>query len=112
MDREHASRGSFVVALICFVLIAATCLVLLITTLVVWLSALTGSMIAATLIVSGLCFVLAVTIYLLALREPLARIQDQIETIYEVAHAAREGYEWVTDKVLMFLKVREALREK
>lgn len=112
MDREKPPQGNFAVALICFVLIAATCVVLLITTLVIWLSSLTGSMIAATLIVSGICFVLALMIYLLALRAPLERIQDQIDTIYEVARAARQGYEWVSDRVSMLLKLREILREK
>lgn len=112
MDPENASHGSFVITLIGFMLIAATGFVLLITTLVVWLSALTGSMIAATLIVSGICFALAGAIYLLALRDPLSRIQDQIDTIYDVARTAREGYKWVTDKVLMLLRLRDVLREK
>ena len=102
------SGGRFLVALLAFALTAATGIVLLLTTLVVWLSALTGSLVTATLIVSGLCFLLAAAIYALALRAPIDRIQDQVETIYDVAHAAKTGYEWLSGKLQLFLAVREA----
>ncbi len=99
MDRGNKPRGNFALGLIWFVLIAATGVGLLIMSLVVWLSALTGSMIAALLIVSGICFLLAGTIYFLTLRETLSRIQHQIDTVYEVARAAHAAYEWLTDKL-------------
>ena len=35
------------------------------------------------------------------------RIRDQVETVYDVARAAKEGYEWLTDKFLLFMKLRE-----
>ena len=106
------SGGRFLVALLAFALTAATGIVLLLTTLVVWLSALTGSLVTATLIVSGLCFLLAAAIYALALRAPIDRIQDQVETIYDVAHAAKTGYEWLSGKLQLFLAVREELRKE
>lgn len=105
MERQTPSVGAFILFLIFFVLVAATAVVLLITTLVAWMAELTGSMIAARLIVSGFCFLLAAAIYLFALRAPFARLQDQIETVYGVARAAREGYEWITEKALMLLKM-------
>lgn len=46
-------------------------------------------------------------IYLLAIREGVERIRDQVETVYDVARAAKEGYEWLTDKFLLFMKLRE-----
>mgnify|MGYP001126967376 CR=1 FL=1 len=98
------SGGRFLVALLAFALTAATGIVLLLTTLVVWLSALTGSLVTATLIVSGLCFLLA--------RAPIDRIQDQVETVYDVAHAAKTGYEWLSGKLQLFLAVREELRKE
>ena len=104
------SGGRFLVALLAFALTAATGIVLLLTTLVVWLSALTGSLVTATLIVSGLCFLLAAAIYALALRAPIDRIQDQVETIYDVAHAAKTG--WLSGKLQLFLAVREELRKE
>ena len=85
------SGGRFLVALLAFALTAATGIVLLLTTLVVWLSALTGSLVTATLIVS---------------------IQDQVETVYDVAHAAKTGYEWLSGKLQLFLAVREELRKE
>lgn len=105
MDRGTTPRGNFALGLIWFVLIAATGVMLLITSLVVWLSVLTGSMIAALLIVSGFCFLLAGMIYFLALRDTLSRIQEQIDTVYEVAHAARMGYEWLTEKLGLWMSV-------
>lgn len=39
-------------------------------------------------------------------------IQDQVETIYDVAHAAKTGYEWLSGKLQLFLAVREELRKE
>lgn len=101
--REEPTPGRFVVALLLFVLLAATCLLLLLAALVFWLAALTGSMAAAALIVGGGCLLLAAVVWLAALREPLARIGEQLETVYEVARTAREGYRWITAKALPLL---------
>lgn len=101
--REEPTPGRFVVALLLFVLLAATCLLLLLAALVFWLAALTGSMAAAALIVGGACLLLAVVVWLAVLREPLARIGEWLETVYEVARTAREGYRWITSKVLPLL---------
>lgn len=95
--------GRFVVALLLFVLLAATCLLLLLAALVFWLATLTGSMAAAALIGGGGCLLLAAVVWLAALREPLARIGERLETVYEVARTAREGYRWITAKVLPLL---------
>ena len=58
-------------------------------------------------VVALLLFVLlAATCLLLllaALREPLARIGERLETVYEVARTAREGYRWITAKALPLL---------
>ena len=102
-EREACAPGRFIVALVLFVLLAATCLVLLLAALVFWLAALTGSMAAAALIVGGCCLLMAVIVWLVALREPLDRIGERIETVYEVARTAREGYRWITAKALPLL---------
>ena len=80
---------------------------LLRTALVVWLAEVTGSFSLSSLIVGGFFAVLAAVIYLLAIREGVERIRDQVETVYDVARAAKEGYEWLTDKFLLFMKLRE-----
>ncbi len=74
MDNRKTSGGSFVAALVFFVMTASIAIFLLLTALVVWLSEVTGS------------FILSV---------------------YDVARAAKEGYEWLTDKFLLFMKLRE-----
>lgn len=102
-EREACTPGRFIVALVLFVLLAATCLVLLLAALVFWLAALTGSMAAAALIVGGCCLLMAVIVWLVALRDPLDRIGERIETVYEVARTAREGYRWITSKALPLL---------
>ena len=101
--RAEPAPGRFVVALLLFVLLAATCLVLLLAALVFWLATLTGSMAAAALIVGGCCLLMAVIVWLVALRKPLDRIGERIETVYEVARTAREGYRWITAKALPLL---------
>ena len=101
------SGGSFVAALVFFVMTASIAIFLLLTALVEWLSVVTGSFILSSLIVGGFFAVLAAVIYLLAIREGVERIRDQVETVYDVARAAKEGYEWLTDKFLLLMQLRE-----
>ena len=99
MDNRKTSGGSFVAALVFFVMTASIAIFLLLTALVVWLSEVTGSFILSSLIVGGFFAVLAAVIYLLAIREGVERIRDQVETVYDVARAAKEGYEWLDRQV-------------
>ena len=101
-DNRKTSGGSFVAALVFFVMTASIAIFLLLTALVEWLSVVTGSF-----ILGGFFAVLAAVIYLLAIREGVERIRDQVETVYDVARAAKEGYEWLTDKFLLLMKLRE-----
>ena len=106
-DNRKTSGGSFVAALVFFVMTASIAIFLLLTALVEWLSVVTGSFILSSLIVGGFFAVLAAVIYLLAIREGVERIRDQVETVYDVARAAKEGYEWLTDKFLLLMKLRD-----
>ena len=107
MDNRKTSGGSFVAALVFFVMTASIAIFLLLTALVEWLSVVTGSFILSSLIVGEFFAVLAAVIYLLAIREGVERIRDQVETVYDVARAAKEGYEWLTDKFLLLMQLRE-----
>ena len=40
-------------------------------------------------------------------REKVDEVRGKVETVYDVARAAKEGYEWLTDKFLLFMKLRE-----
>lgn len=111
MDNRPPSGGRFVAALIWFVLTSAIAVLLLLTALVIWLSTLTGSFILSALIVGGFFAVISVIIYLLSIRDAVEQLRNEIQTVYEVARLAKTGYEWVTDKVRLFLSLRE-MREK
>lgn len=87
-----ASGGSFVAALVFFVMTASIAIFLLLTAL--GRMAVGGDgLLHPFVIVGGFFAVLAAVIYLLAIREGVERIRDQVETVYDVARAAREGYE-------------------
>ena len=106
------SGGRFIASLLFFAMTAAIAVLLLLTALVVWLSSVTGSFIVSALILGGLFALLAFIIYLLAIRDAVDHIRSQAETVYEVARAAQTGYEWLTEKVTLFLRLREESRSK
>ena len=101
------SGGRFIAALLFFATTAGIAILLLLTALVIWLSSVTGSFIAG-----GFFAVLALLVYLFAIRDAVEQIRRQAETVYEVAHAAQTGYEWLAGKVSLFLKLREELQKK
>lgn len=105
MER-NPSGGRFAVALLMFGVSLLMAILLLLTALLVWLTQATGSLIASALIVGGFFALAAVAVYLLSIRETLERLRAQAETVYEVARAARSGYEWVLGKVAMVLSLR------
>ena len=103
------SGGRFIAALLFFATTAGIAILLLLTALVIWLSSVTGSFIASALIAGGFFAVLAL---LVAIHDAVEQIRRQAETVYEVAHAAQTGYEWLAGKVSLFLKLREELQKK
>lgn len=112
MAYKPHSRRHFVASVIWFTTTAIIALLLLLTAVVVWLSELTGSFIFSALIVGGFFAMVSMMIYLLSVRDAMEEIRDEIDTIYEVARTVKTGYEWVTEKVVLFLKLRESLRDK
>ena len=93
------SGGRFIAALLFFATTAGIAILLLLTALVIWLSSVTGSFIASALIAGGFFAVLALLVYLFAIRDAVEQIRRQAETVYEVAHAAQTGYEWLAGEV-------------
>ena len=106
------SGGRFIASLLFFGTTAAIAILLLLAALVVWLSSVTGSFIASALILGCFFALLALVIYLLAIRDAVDHIRSQAETVYEVARAAQTGYEWLAGKVSLFLRRREELHSK
>ena len=83
------SGGRFIAALLFFATTAGIAILLLLTALVIWLSSVTGSFIASALIAGGFFAVLALLVYLFAIRDAVEQIRRQAETVYEVARMAR-----------------------
>ena len=106
------SGGRFVSAVLRFGTTVAIALLRLLTALVVWLSELTGSFIASALSLGGFFAVVAALIYLVSIREAVERIRARAETVYEVARIARSGYEWVTEKIALLVRLNDALRKE
>lgn len=109
---RESSGGRFVIAFLLFGTTVAIALLLLLTALVVWLSELVGSFIASALILGGFFAVVAALIYLVSIREAVERIRARAETVYEVARIARSGYEWVTEKIALLVRLNDALRKE
>ena len=101
METERSSGGRFVVEFLLFGTCVAIAILMLLTALVVWLSEVMESFIVAALILSGLFAVASAGIYLLSIRETVERIRTRAETVYEVARAARSGYEWVMRRLTL-----------
>ncbi len=99
------------VAFLIFGTTVAIAILLLLAALVVWLSEITGSFIASTLILGGFFAILAALIYLLAIRESVERIRARAETVYEVARIARTGYEWIASKASILFQLHDALHK-
>lgn len=106
MENRRTSRTNYVTTFAFFGLTTTIAIVLLITALVVWLTQLLGSVIASTLLVGGFFAVLSLVIYWLAIRDAVENIRTQFQTVYEVARLAQAGYEWVSEKILLFMNLR------
>lgn len=80
------SGGRFIAALLFFATTAGIAILLLLTALVIWLSSVTGSFIASALIAGGFFAVLALLVYLFAIRDAVH------DTVHEMAKdEARHG---------------------
>lgn len=107
MENRSTPRKHFITPILYFGLTTVVAIVLLITTLVIWLSELTGSVIVSTLVVGGFCALLSLVIYQLSIRDIIEDMRNKLQTVYEVANVLQIGYKWVSDKLLQFLKPQE-----
>lgn len=112
MESRPSARGHFVASLLLFGMTASIAILLLVAAAVVALSCLTGSLILSALILGGFFALVAVLVYLLSIRDAVEQIRTQMQTVYEVAEAAKTGYEWVANKVLLLMRLRDVSRGK
>lgn len=101
-----ASGGRFALALVLFCIAVLIAILLIITALLIVLTQAFGSMTAAALTIGVFFALVAIVIYAIAIRKPLEEIRAQAETVYEVARAARSGYDWLIGKVAVVLGLR------
>ena len=97
--KDRSKRGGFIFPLLAFLLALATGFVLLVAAAVLVLASWIGSTSGAAAIVCGVCLLVALGIYLFALRRPLARMQEQLEIVCDVARVTKSVYDWIMQKV-------------
>lgn len=105
MENRKTSGGNFVASAAFFILSALIAIYLLLSAAVVGLAEALDSFIFSALIIGGFFAIAAVVIYLVSIREAINRMRERIETVYEVARIAKEGYDWIADKFSLFLRL-------
>lgn len=99
MENGKSSGGGFVAASVFFVLTAIVAICMLLTAGFIWLSAYLGSFIYSALLIGGLFTLVALAIYLFSLRKAIARIREQLDTVYYVSRLAKDGYDWLNKRI-------------
>lgn len=92
MNNLNPPPGKVLWPIIFFVSTVLIAFVLLVVALVVWIAEVIESGFLAALIVGGLFLALSLLIYLTTARRAIEYLQNRLETIYDVAYAARRGY--------------------
>ncbi|MDE7122934.1 MAG: hypothetical protein K2N93_01110 [Alistipes sp.] len=105
---ENPKRGHLAASIAGFIVTALLAVMLGLTAAVAWLTQLTGSLVAASLVIGGFFAVIAAIIYRLSIRDTVEQLRTQMETVYDVARAAKSGYEWISERVLLLLAPRES----
>ena len=92
MEENTTRRHSTIAPLFYFVASAAAAAILLLAAIVAGITEIVGSTTWATLIVGGFFLFIAWLTYVLAVRRVIDDIRDRLDTIYDVANAARNAY--------------------
>lgn len=103
MQNNNRSQHLFGVAAI-FIATTLIALSMLLIALLLYVAELTGSLISALLILGFVSAAIASILYFSTLRPQISAIREEISTIYEMANLARTGYDWVINRVNLFLK--------
>lgn len=84
-----------VVPIIYFIIAAIAAIVLFVAAIVMWLAQLLDSGALAAVIVGAVFALIAWIIYAVSVRRSVEYMSERLETIYEVAYTARNGYKLV-----------------
>lgn len=105
MSNEHRSKPQVLLPLISFGIILLIAMIVLVATAVIALAEILPHTWLAALIVAGLLFAIAWIIYLTWVKETLDYLDQRLETVYDVASAARDGYHFVRSIALRVLDI-------
>ena len=93
MASDKLLKKQMLLPMLCFAAAIMVATILLMTALVIWLTELIGSAALAALILSGVFLLVAWIIYMVWTRSVIDYLNEKLDTIYDVAFAARNGYE-------------------
>lgn len=110
-DRNRR-RSNTVPAILLFAMLAATAVVMLFASLAIWLSEIIGSSIIATASLGGFLALLAAAVYLIWLRPAFEKWSERLETVYSVARATSQAYDWILDKIRFLSLLLAVIRRK
>lgn len=91
---NHNSRPLFV-PLVVMVIATLMSILLVVIALIDWLAAFFDSLIIPCLLVALFMALLAVIVYLYALRPSLAQARERFDVVYEVFRHIKRGMDWV-----------------
>lgn len=103
MANDKLLKKQLLLPLLSFAAAIIVATILLMTALVIWLTELIGSAPLAALIVAGVFLAASWLIYAVWTRPVIEYINQKLDTIYDVAFAARNGYEVVRSFALKIL---------
>ena len=95
MANDKLIHKQMLLPLLSFAAVIVVVVILLMTALVIWLTELIGSASLAALCLAGVFILVAWLIYVVWTRPVVDYINEKLDTIYDVAFAARNGYEVV-----------------
>lgn len=100
MSPKEPSKPKVILSLLCFALTLLLAVALFVVTLVIALGRILGEAWLAAAIVCLALFALALIIYLAYARKAIQYLDSRMDTIYDVASAARSGYEFMRSTAL------------
>ena len=103
MANDKLIHKQMLLPLLSFAAVIVVVVILLMTALVIWLTELIGSASLAALCLAGVFILVAWLIYVVWTRPVVDYINEKLDTIYDVAFAARNGYEVVRSFALKLL---------
>lgn len=88
--------------IILYLTTAIIALVLMVVALVIWVAEILGSGSLSALSIGAVFLLLAAIVYFASARKSIEYIRDRLDTIYDVAYAARRGYRATIDILRSF----------